>query len=134
MRLAALLAWVTNAAGSDSADAILAQIRDNLDDVTNTSNRLVVEPLGQPLVARQLSAGAATANTALTTTCRRISMRAVGANIRYNIAAVATTANADTSHYIAQDERLDLLVPENANIAVIRDATTNGVLELTELS
>jgi hypothetical protein len=101
--------------------------------VTNDQDRLLVEPLGQPSVARQLAAGAASANTPLTTTCRRISVRAVGADIRYMIGAAAQTANADTSHFIANDERLDLAVPASANIAVIRDATTDGVLELTEL-
>lgn len=89
--------------------------------------------LGQPLVARQLAAGAASANTALTATCRRISIRATGAAIRYSIGTTAQTANASTSHFIGQDERLDLRVPEGANIAIIRAASTSGVLELTEL-
>lgn len=96
-------------------------------------SRVPVEPLGQPTVARQLAAGAASANTALTTTCRRISIRAVTADIRYSIGTVAQTANGNTSHFIAKDERLDLFVPAGANIAVIRDASTDGVIELSEL-
>lgn len=95
--------------------------------------KAIIAFLGQPLVARQLAAGAASANTALTATCRRISIRATGAAIRYSIGTVAQTADGNTSHFIAQDERLDLRVPAGANIAVIRDATTDGVLELTEL-
>ena len=91
-----------------------------------------VEPLGQPSVARQLSAASASANTALTATISRISIRAVGADIRYSIGASAQTASA-TSHFIANGERLDLAVPLNANIAVIRNATTDGTLEVTEL-
>ena len=93
-----------------------------------------VEPNRQPGVARQLAAGSSSANTALTASCARISIRAVTANIRYAIGSGASqTASASTSHYIAAGERLELVVPESANIAVIRDATTNGTLELTEL-
>lgn len=92
-----------------------------------------VEPLGIPAVARQLAAGSASANTALTSTCRRISVRAVGADIRYAIGSTSQTASA-TSHFIANGERLDLAVPATPNIAVIRNATTSGTLEVTELS
>ena len=90
-------------------------------------------PLRPVGVARQLAAGAASANTALTTTCRAITMRAVGADIRYMIGQTEQTASASTSHYIANGERLDLAVPGGANIAVIRAADTSGVLELSEL-
>jgi len=90
------------------------------------------EPLGIPGVARQLTAGSASANTALTSTCRRISMRAVGADIRYLIGSSSQTASA-TSHLIAIGERLDVGVPATPNIAVIRNGSTNGTLEVTEL-
>ena len=43
------------------------------------------------------------------------------------------TANGNTSNFIANGERLDFAVPVGANIAVIRDGTVNGTLELTEL-
>lgn len=92
-----------------------------------------VEPLGQPGVARQLTVGSASANTALTSNITRISMRAVGADVRFSIGGVAQTATA-TSHFIANGERLDFAVPQGANIAVIRNATTDGTLEVTELS
>ena len=72
-------------------------------------------------------------NTALTTSVNRISMRAVGADIRYSVGIGTQTANGNTSHFIANGERLDIAVPGNANIAVIRDGTVNGTLELTEL-
>jgi hypothetical protein len=90
------------------------------------------EPLGTPGVARQLTAGATSANTALTATVVRISMRAVSAEIRFAIGNTAQTATA-TSHFIAQDERLDFAVPLGANIAIIRNASTSGTLEVTEL-
>jgi hypothetical protein len=92
-----------------------------------------VEPLGVPSVARQLTAGSASANTALTSTCRRISIKAVGADIRYAIGSSSQTASA-TSHFIGNGERLDLAVPATPNIAVLRNGSTDGTLELTELS
>jgi hypothetical protein len=91
------------------------------------------EPLGIPGAARQLAAGATTANTALTAGVFRISIRAVGADIRFAVGAGSQTANATTSHFIANGERLDFAVPPGANIAVIRDGSTNGTLEVTEL-
>jgi hypothetical protein len=92
-----------------------------------------VEPLGVPAVARQLAAGSSSANTALTSTCRRISIKAIGADIRYAIGSSSQTASA-TSHFIGNGERLDLAVPSTPNIAVIRNGSTSGTLELTELS
>lgn len=93
---------------------------------------LYIEPLGVSGVARQLSATATSSNTALTTTCTRLSMRAVGADIRYKIGSAAQTAD-NTSHFIANGERLDLGLPTTPNIAVIRNASTDGTLEITEL-
>ena len=100
--------------------------------MTQSRMRSPVEPLSVPGVARQLAAGAASANTALTASCRRISIRAVGADIRFAIGTGAQTATA-TSHFIADGERLDLGVPVEPNIAVLRNAATSGTLELTEL-
>jgi hypothetical protein len=99
---------------------------------SNGSYAGAVEPLGTAGVARQLTAGASSTNTALTTTVNRISMRAVTADIRFSIGSTAQTASA-TSHFIAQDERLDFAVPFGANIAIIRNASTSGTLEVTEL-
>jgi hypothetical protein len=91
-----------------------------------------VEFLGHPGVGRQLAAGDTSANTALTAGIYRISMRAVGADIRFAIGQGAQTATA-TSPFIADGERLDFAITNGANIAVLRDASTDGVLELTEL-
>ena len=91
-----------------------------------------VEPLGSVGLARQLAAGAASANTALTAGVFRISVRATGADIRFSIGQGTQTASA-TSHFIAQGERLDFAVPATPNIAIIRDASTDGVLEVSEL-
>jgi hypothetical protein len=102
----------------------------------DSSNAIPMEPLGIPTVARQVSVTTTSANTALTGTCKRISIRARGCDMRYSVGNTAQTADASTSHYIAQDERLDIAVPVNANIAVIREsaATANGSLAITELA
>mgnify|MGYP003345744360 CR=1 FL=1 len=92
-----------------------------------------VEFLGKPQTARQLAAGAHSANTALSTGIYRISMRAVGADIRFELGMGAQTANATTSNFIADGERLDFACASGSQIAVIRDAADDGVLELTEL-
>ena len=92
-----------------------------------------VEPLGQAGLARQLTAGSTTSNTALTAGVFRISMRAVGADIRFSIGTGTQTATS-SSHFIANGERLDFAVPPGANIAVLRNGTTDGTLEVTELS
>lgn len=107
-------------------------IRDRLPN-TLLGTRLAVEPLGVPGVARQLAAGAASTNTVLTAGVSRISMYANGADIRYTVGSSAQTASS-TSHFIASGERLDIDVPSTANIAVIRAGSTDGTLELTELS
>ena len=88
--------------------------------------------LRKPGVARQLAAGSSSANTALTTTCERISIHCVAQPCRYAIGTSAQTANGNTSHFIAAGERLELDVPLEANIAVIRDGGTDGTIELTE--
>ena len=102
--------------------------------ITVSGQRIEGPGLSKPGVARQLAAGASSANTVLTSTCERISIRAEGADIRYLIGTSAQTANAGTSHFIKTGERIDLDVPLGANIGVIRDASTDGVLELTEFS
>jgi hypothetical protein len=94
---------------------------------------VVSEPLKVPGVARQLAAGATSASTELTASCRFITMRAVGADIRYAIGVGSQTANASTSHFIANGERLDLAVPPGGSIGVIRAGATSGTLELSEL-
>lgn len=94
---------------------------------------LRVDTLGGVGVARQLAAGATSANTALTSTCRRISIHARGADIRYAVGTGAQTANAATSHFIAEGERLDIALAASSQIAVIRAGATSGTLEVSEL-
>ena len=98
----------------------------------NTAQRIDGPGLRKPGVARQLAAGSSSANTALTSTCERISIIATGADIRYAIGTSAQTANAGTSHFIKQNERIELDIPSGANIGLIRDASSDGVAEITE--
>lgn len=109
--------------------ALLNSIDDKLG---SESSSLRVEILGIPTVARSLAATSVSTNVALTAGCKRISIRAVGADIRFKIENEATTATS-TSHFIATGERLDFRLPETANIAAIRNASTDGTLEITEL-
>jgi len=96
---------------------------------------LETEPLGRPTVARQLAASTSSTSVALTAGCTRISIRARGAELRYVVGVGAQTANASTSHFIGQDERLDIALLAGSTIAVIRDtaATADGSLAITEL-
>ena len=91
-----------------------------------------VDTLAAVGVARQLAAGSASVNTALTTTCRRISIHARGADIRYVIGTGAQVASG-TSHFVASGERLDIDVAASSQIAVIRAGSTDGTLEVSEL-
>lgn len=103
------------------------------------AGRSPVDTLGQPTIARQLAVSSTTANQALTSTCRRVTIRARGCPMRYEIGVGAQTASATASHFIDQDERLDLSVPTNANIAAIAippwggSTTGTGSLAITEL-
>lgn len=123
---------VSGTSSAPATDGVAQAIRDRLPPSILTPGLLPVDTLGSVGVARQLAAGASSANTALTATCRRISIFARSADIRYSIGTGSQTASA-TSHFIGASERLDLDVPASANIAVIRAASTDGTLELTEL-
>ena len=100
-----------------------------------------VEILGEVGVSKQLSAGTTSVNIALTSTTKRVSIKAVGADMRYVIGdpefnsanpPVAQIEATTTSHYIADGERLDFACPEGTFIAV-RTVSGTGALEITEL-
>lgn len=100
------------------------------------NGRVPTEPLGAPGVSRQVSATNASTNTVLTVGVGRVSVHCRGANARYIVGSTSQTANATTSHWIADGERLDFDVPATPNIAFIRDsaATVNATIEISELS
>lgn len=134
----ATFAYNSNSRGG--ADVLFASVNMIYDGANYIRMRgdttgLAVNTLKRPLVARQLAAGAASAATQLTAAVKRVSIYARGADIRFRFANATTTAVA-TDHFIAQGERLDLNCEVGATpwIAVIRDAATDGTLELSELS
>ena len=113
----------------------------------NPTDRIKGAGLRKPGVARQLAAGSSSANTALTVGCERISIICLTNPVRYSLGTTSQTANASTSHYINTGERLELDVPLHidvdsesgtygrliaSNIAVIRDGSSDGTIELTE--
>jgi hypothetical protein len=90
-----------------------------------------VEILGELGVSKQLSASTTSARIALTSTTKRVSIKAVGADMRYTFGG-STIEATTTSHYIADGERLDFACLEGTYIAVETISGT-GVLEITEL-
>lgn len=119
----------------------MADILKSYNDVTRRNvdmndgtfaERVASEPLGIPAVARQLTATASSANTALTTTCRRASFYARTADLRFLIGSTSQNASA-TSHYLGVGERVDIRLPATPNVAVIRAGVTDATLEVTEL-
>jgi hypothetical protein len=104
--------------GSTTAGASIAQTLTNVFEVST---------------ARQLSYGATTANLALTTTCRFITIIAAGGtHVHYQIGVGAQTATT-TSHYLPTGQRITLTVPPNANIAAIQGSAA-GTLYISELT
>jgi hypothetical protein len=125
---------ITSGGGGSVSDPSFVTLSSGGSAVGST-NPLYVEVLGIPSVARQLAVTNASATATLTATCRRVSIRARGTDIRYVIGTGSPVANASTSHFLAQDERLDVAVPPNCVIAGIRESasSSNGSLEITEL-
>ena len=91
-----------------------------------------VEILGEVGTAKQRSATTASAYIALTSTTKRVSIKAVGADMRYEFGTTTAVEATTTSHYIADGERLDFACPEGSYIAVETISGT-GTLEITEL-
>lgn len=84
-------------------------------------------------VARSQAISVTSANLALTSTCRFISITCSGGtHCHYQIGVGAQTATS-SSHYLRTGERLTLAVPVNANIAVIQGTGASTTLFITEL-
>lgn len=115
--------------------ALLNSIDDKLSGtLTGVTGRALVEPLGIPGAAYQLTAGATSSETVLTSTCRRISIVPIGGAIRFAVEADATATASSTSHYIKDGERLDFAVPAFAHIAIIRVGSSDVQVEISELT
>lgn len=124
-----------NGVGHRTVPAV-AMIGENGETVGVKGSPVYSEPLGTPSVARQITVTTVSANVELTATVRRVSIHARGCDMRYAVGVGAQTANAATSHFVAQNERLDFAVPAGAHIAAIRETTAvvNGTLCVSELT
>lgn len=89
-----------------------------------------VEPLGEPSVSRQIAVSATSVNTAMTPTCRRLSMRTT-IDVFYRIGRTSQTAVL-TDHLLAAGERIDISTMPNCNIA-FRTASGTGTVYISEL-
>lgn len=83
--------------------------------------------------AIQMAAGSANLSTALSVNCTRVSICAVGCDIRYQVGVGAQVATL-TTHFIGERDTRDFVVQPGSHIAVIRAGTVSGVLEVSELS
>jgi len=99
-----------------------------------------VEILGELGKAHKLSVTSASNRlTDLSPTTKRVSLKAVGTDMRFafgSTSVIATdTTNAPESHFIADGERLDFACPEGTCIAVktVLGIGGTGDLYITEL-
>lgn len=83
--------------------------------------------------SRSLAIGVTSANIALTSTCRFVSLICTGGtHCHYQIGVGAQTATS-SSHYLRTGERITLMVPFGANIAAIQGTGASTTLFITEL-
>lgn len=97
-------------------------------------DRNLVDTSGLPGTARSLAVGTTSANVQLSATCKRCSISASTADIRYAVGTVSSVAATASSHLIRMNERLDIDVPPGGYIAAIKAGATAGTLEITELA
>jgi hypothetical protein len=106
-------------------------------DAVTSSGTFLSEPsttLFSLGASRSLAIGAASANIALTATCRFVSLIPVGGNhCHYQIGVGAQTASA-SSHYLKTGERITLAVPAGSNVAAIQGTGAATTLYITELT
>ena len=106
-------------------------------DAVTTASTFLTEPSTTAFslgASRSITLAATSANQALTTTCRFVSITGAGGNhCHYMIGVGAQTATA-SSHYLRTGERIVLAVPPNANIAAIQGTGGATTLYITELA
>ena len=107
----------------DSLDAKVPALRNGMQPA---------DPLGIPAGSKQLAVSSTVATLALTATCRRVSLDAVGAALRFTIDG--TDPSASVGHYIGADQTKDFTLSEATTIKAIRYGTTDSVLMVTELT
>lgn len=127
--------FFTSSGGSLSSINTNAQTTASILELVEAHSRLQVEVLGIPSVSRQVAVTTNSAAQQLTASCRRVSLVAVGCNMRFRVGSSSVNA-LTTDHLLQQGERIDIHLPTTPWINVIRDAaaTTNGTLNITELT
>lgn len=88
------------------------------------------EPLGSLGVSRTLPVTGTAASATLTTTCRRVSLVALTADLCLTVDGTTATTS---SHYLQAGERIDLLLTAATTISAIRAGATDAVLRISEL-
>lgn len=106
-------------------ESTLTSIGAKIPDLLN--NKVAVEPLGQPSVARKIDMSSASSSQALTVSCTRVSIFAEVSGF-YKIGASASSSD----HYISAGERLDLSVPSGSTLSAVSNGD-DGPLYITEL-
>lgn len=92
--------------------------------------------VARPGTARASSTTTTSQRITLTATCRLVSLRQQTSDARYEIGtADALPTATSSSHSLGTNERIDIEVPPNCVIAVLRDsaASADGVFNVTEL-
>lgn len=124
IKLAALISASSNPATSRAATAIIEKL----------SERLLVEPLGSINGdGKMVAAASSSANVALETTTKRISISAVGADIFISIGGAGVTA-ATSNNIIFAGTWKDFTCPVNSYVAAKRVGATNGTAYITEFT
>jgi hypothetical protein len=120
---------------SDYGRDIVAIINDIHQYITGqassaASGGLRVEPLGSPWVAHtySISSGSNTTSNALSAECKRISIKAVGTDMRF-----CTGDGCVPQHFIGNGERLDFAVTDSTTLTATSAGSDSGNLEITEL-
>ena len=123
------------ASSSDYGRDIVAIINDIHQYITgqsvNTESAgLRVEPLGTPYEAQSLSvsSGSDTTSNLLSEECKRISIKAVGTDMRFCLGDACTP-----SHFISDGERLDFSITNPTTLTATSAGADSGSLEITEL-
>jgi hypothetical protein len=105
-------------------------------DAATTVGTFLTEPSTTAFslgAARQIANGMTSADIALTTTCRFVSLALSGGNhCHYQIGVGAQTASTST-HYLHTGERIFLAVSPNSRIAGIQGGGGATTLHITEL-
>ena len=106
--------------------------------VSNSFARKGTEILGIPVAAHKLTATNSSQPLPLSSDVTRISIKSTTGAIRYSLTGPANDGltASQASHYVGENERIDIAVPIGSTLYYIRDhaETANQTIEITELT